>query len=77
MRGLVCDCSCNWEINYLKQHSAGFWSRDVEDFEAEIRLVLYRDLRYFRHNLRILIVLLVFVSYSNFLVSFRYIVYKI
>ena len=78
MRGLVCDCSCNWEINYLKQNTAlDYWSRDVEDIEAEIRLVLYRDLRYFRHNLRILIFSLVFVSYSYFLVSYRYIVYKI
>ena len=76
MRGLVCDCSCNWKINYLKQNTVlDYWSRDVEDIEAEIRLVLYRDLRlrYFKHNLRILIFLLVFVSYSNFLVSYRYI----
>ena len=72
MGGLVCDCSCNWEINYLKQNTVlDYWSRDVEDIEAEIRFVLYRD------NLRILIFLLVFVSYSNFLVSYRYIFYKI
>ena len=46
MRGLVCDCSCNWEINYLKQNTVlDYWSRDVEDIEAEIRIVLYRDLR--------------------------------
>ena len=41
MRGLVCDCSCNWEINCLKQNTVlDYWSRDVEDIEAEIRLVL-------------------------------------
>ena len=56
MRGLVCDRSCYWEINYLKQNTVlDYWSRDVEVIEAEIRLVLYRDLRYFRHNLRMLI----------------------
>ena len=39
MRGFVFDCSCNWEINYLKQNTVlDYWSRDVEDIEAEIRL---------------------------------------
>ena len=41
MRCLVCDCSCNWEINYLKQNIVlDYWSRDVEDIEAEIRLTV-------------------------------------
>ena len=65
MRGLVCDCSCNWEINYLKQHTVlDYWSHDVEDIKAEIRLVQYRDLQYFRHNLRILIFSLVILIFS-------------